>query len=105
MTSSNSNSGDPCGGFGPDQKWATVWFFIMLIGGSCLVYKLSSIDHWMYTTGGDLLNYTDYTENRLAATSIGSERIDPREANSIMYSDGSPAHGKSPAERVEHPAH
>ncbi len=87
MSSSVSNSGDPCGSFGPDQKRAVVWFFAMIIGGTCLVYKLSAIDLWMYTTGGDLINNKDYRENRLAATSIGSERIDPREANSMITYD------------------
>ena len=95
MGSTISKGEDPCGAFGPDQKRAMIWFFAVLIGGICLVFKLSNIDKWMYTTGGDLLNYTDYRENRLAATSIGSEKIDPRVANSVIDSAGRPAKQKN----------
>lgn len=81
MSDNNSNI-DPCGEVGPVQRWAFVWFFVMVLCGGMLTYRLATIDRWMYDNNGERLDYDAYRENRSATTSIGSERIDPRQLSS-----------------------
>ena len=69
---------DPCGEFGPAQKWAVVWFIAVIIFGSVMTYQLSKIDSHLYHTNAEYLNMADYKENRLSQTTIASERFDPR---------------------------
>ena len=78
-------SDDPCGSFGPDQKWAVVWFFSVIIGGAIFTSQLARIDEWMYRSNGEvrvfnarLIDFDVARENRRAATGIASERNDPR---------------------------
>ena len=72
------HAGDPCGGFGPDQRWALVWFVAVLIGGITLTSQLARIDSWMWTNNAQVLDYRQYAENRETFTSLGTERVDPR---------------------------
>lgn len=69
---------DPCGEFGPTQRWALVWFFAAIAFGSFLTFKLACFDRGYYDSDGYVLDYTAYSENRSAATTIGVERVDPR---------------------------
>lgn len=74
---------DPCGEFGPTQRWALVWFIGVLLGGSALVAVLASIDNRMYTSGAEFIDWNRYRQNRTASTTIGAERIDPRTVGDI----------------------
>ncbi len=78
MASDVSNPEDPCGDFGPDQKWAVVWLVLVLILGTFGVYKASRLDEWMYTHNAQFLDYDKYEENRKSASSIPMGEVDPR---------------------------
>jgi hypothetical protein len=69
---------DPCGEFGPTQKWALVWFLGVLVLGTMFVNFLMRTDRHMYRTGGDPLDYAAYTENRVAQYTIPRDVIDER---------------------------
>ena len=69
---------NPCGTFGPDQRSALVWFLVVVIGGFCFVSYLCRVDAWMWINNAEVLNYTDYRHNRVASTTVGAERKDPR---------------------------
>ena len=69
---------DPCAEFGPDQRWAVVWFVLILIGGVTFVRVLSHIDEWMYAHNAEFLDYDAYADNRFSHTSIRSAPMDPR---------------------------
>lgn len=78
MSDSHENIENPCGEFGPTQKWAVVWFFSVILIGIGAVYTLRNTDYYNYKTNGEFFNYSAYRENRSAATSIASDSIDPR---------------------------
>ena len=75
---SNKYEVDPCGDFGPTQRWALVWFCAVLIGGSLFTYKLASTDRWMYDNNAQYLEMDSYKENRTAATTIIRDAGDSR---------------------------
>lgn len=75
---------DPCADFGPDQRWAVVWFISVIVIGVAATYGLSKVDRFNYDTKGRFLDNEKYRQNRLATTSIGSESIDPR-ASSLLH--------------------
>ena len=79
------NSEDPCGEFGPVQRWALVWFVLAIAVGITMTIVLSRVDRFNYDTKGVYLDYNKYRENRLSTTTIGSERNDPR-ANPLLSS-------------------
>ncbi|MCB0346066.1 MAG: hypothetical protein KDD66_13175 [Bdellovibrionales bacterium] len=87
MSKHAESAGDPCGDFGPTQKYALVWFFCVILGGVLLTMKLASIDSWMYANNGEFLDYQQYRENRRALTTIPSERVDPRQMGSIVTAE------------------
>jgi hypothetical protein len=70
---------DVCAHVGPDQRWAWVWFFAVLVVGSSVTYGLANIDSYLYSVKGRVLDYEAYRDNRMAATGIGSDSIDPRQ--------------------------
>lgn len=74
---------DPLEGFQSENRGAAIWFVCAILFGGFLTYKLSRIDRMNYDTKGKYLNYTEYKENRLATTSLGSETKDPR-ASSLL---------------------
>ncbi len=75
---SSEDSLDPCGEFGPTQRWALVWFFGAIAIGAFLTVKLATFDRGYYDSDGYVLDYDVYAENRGAFTSVGTERVDPR---------------------------
>ncbi len=81
----HSINSDPCASFGARERWAAVWFVSVVLVGSVLTYSLAKIDRFNYDTKGVYLDNAQYRENRLATTSIGSEKLDPR-ARSILSS-------------------
>ncbi|MBP9837648.1 MAG: hypothetical protein KBC84_02940 [Proteobacteria bacterium] len=80
---SNSECLDPCGDFGPDQKWAVVWFFAVVLIGIFAVTVLRNTDYYNYTHNGEFYDYEAYKSNRLSATSIASENVDERAHKSL----------------------
>jgi len=82
-------SDDPCGNFGPDQRWAVVWFIAIIFIGSGLTYTLSRIDRKNFDSKGVYLDYDKYRENRVSGTSIGSERTDSRATSLLATKVGS----------------
>ncbi len=78
-----NNTEDPCGEFGPDQRWAVAWFVSVIIIGTAATYGLSRVDRFNYDTKGIFIDNEKYRQNRLATTSIGSETRDPR-ASSLL---------------------
>lgn len=79
----HANIEDPCGEIGPDQRWAMVWFVVVVIIGACATYTLTRIDRKNYDTKGQFFDYEAYRQNRLATTTIGSDTKDPR-ASSML---------------------
>ncbi|MBL7662044.1 hypothetical protein JNK13_04745 [bacterium] len=69
---------DPCGEFGPTQRWALVWFVAVLAIGSFATYTFSQTDRWMYDNNAEFLDYQAYRENRNAIYSLAAERVDER---------------------------
>ena len=85
--SSNEQVVDPCGEFGPTQKWAVVWFFSVIIIGATAVYHLSKVDRMMYDTNAEFFDYGAYRENRKAQSSLRGDSFDPRshgDLNSVL---------------------
>lgn len=78
VASDVSNPEDPCGDFGPDQKWAVVWLVLVLILGSFGVYQASNLDEWMYQNNAQVLDYEKYDENRSSASNLPMGDLDPR---------------------------
>ncbi len=72
------NQKDPCGDFGPDQRWAVVWFFAILIIGLTAVVKLRDTDAYNYATNGEFFDYAKYRSNRVSQTYMASEGVDER---------------------------
>lgn len=66
------------GSWGATQSWAVVWFFGAIIVGSGLTFLLSNIDHYLYNTNAEVLDYEKYRNNRSAFTSVPKEAQDPR---------------------------
>lgn len=78
-TSSDKNlTEDPCGEFGPTQKWAVVWFLSILVIGSIAVWQFSKIDRRMYDSNAEFFDYGAYRENRLSQASLRGDSVDPR---------------------------
>lgn len=69
---------DPFAEVGSTQRWAVVWFVVVLGIGASLTFAFSKIDWWMYTNNAQVLDFRAYEENRSAFTSIGSEVDDTR---------------------------
>lgn len=76
---------DPCGSWGPDQRWSFVWLVSILCFATLLTVTLARIDSWMYhnddlveVAGVKLLDNDKYQENRRASFGIASERSDAR---------------------------
>lgn len=69
---------DPCGEFGPTQKWAVVWFCSVIVLGAVFIWNLSKIDRMMYDTNAEFYDYGAYRENRQAQASLRGDSFDPR---------------------------
>ena len=70
---------NPCGDFGPTQQFAFVWFVVVIAIGCVATWGFSVLDRFMWENDAEfVLDYDEYTENRVAVTSIPSERVDPR---------------------------
>lgn len=65
------------------DRWALVWFLVVLVGGSYLTYRLALIDRWMYSHNAQVLNQGALRENRSALTSLSSEASDSRARGSL----------------------
>lgn len=75
----STDQADPCGSFGPDQRWATVWFFAAIFIGAALTVTLAKTDAYNYLTNGEYFDYDRWGANRRGQTGIGSDTHDPRE--------------------------
>lgn len=79
MASSNNPATqivDPCAEIGPNQRWAFVWFVAILIIGTVATVKFAGMDKWMWEHNADWMDWDKYKENRVAHTTIPSERND-----------------------------
>ncbi len=65
-----------------DNRFAFIWFFGALIVGIFLTMKFSAIDRAFYDGEIKILDEGKFHENRLAGTTLSSERIDPRQLSS-----------------------
>ena len=74
---------DPLAVEGPYLKKAYVWFVVVAVIASVMTWKFSQIDRRFYDSEGKYLDYNEYRENRTAATSLPSERIDERRVHSL----------------------
>ena len=69
---------DGCAGWGPNQSWAVVWFFAVVLIGIIATLSFSGLDYFLYTTDAEVVDYHAHRVNRLASTAIGSGNKDPR---------------------------
>lgn len=74
---------DPCAEYGWNQRTAIVWFFSVLFLGLALGFVLMSIDRGFYDSKGYVLKFEDHQENRVASSSLASERQDERTQSSF----------------------
>lgn len=75
---SNKLDSGHIGSWGPTQSWAVVWFYGALLVGGSLTYFLSGVDHFLYQTNAETLDYNKYRNNRRSLTSIPRDSVDPR---------------------------
>lgn len=69
---------DPCGEFGPTQRWATIWFFAVIAIAVGAIYTLRNTDYYNYRTNGEFFNYDSYRQNRFGQNGIRSDSLDAR---------------------------
>ena len=69
---------DPCGEFGPTQRWALVWFFSVIVLGVAVVCTLRFTDYYNYINNGEFFDYNAYYENRASQTHIPTMADDSR---------------------------
>lgn len=82
----DQNLEDPCAEFTPVQRNAYIWFFGALILGGFLTYRFAVIDRWMYDNNAEFIDVAAHKQNRHAAASLESERIDPRQGGDLVTS-------------------
>ncbi len=78
MSGEHHSVTDPCGSFGPDQRWAVVWFFCILFIGIGAVRLLRDTDNYNYKTNGEFYDYSKYRSNTVSKSHIPSEVSDDR---------------------------
>jgi hypothetical protein len=76
--SEHSSVTDPCGEYGPTQRWAIVWFFSVIALGLALIYTFRNTDAYMFHSNAEFFHYDTYRESRVAQASIGSDTVDER---------------------------
>lgn len=76
--SSSAELHDPCGEFGPTQRWALVWFISVIAIGIAVSYTLCQIDARMYATNAEFFDYFKYKDNRYSAIRIEGDGFDER---------------------------
>ena len=76
--SEHAAAADPCGDYGPTQRWATVWFFAVLAIGMVAVFIFRNTDYFMYHTNAEFYNYSAFQEARQAQYNIRSDSVDER---------------------------
>ncbi|MFN8388660.1 MAG: hypothetical protein U0136_00045 [Bdellovibrionota bacterium] len=76
--SEHSAVDDPCGSYGPTQRWAIVWFFAVILIGISAAFTFKNTDSYMYATGAENFDYKTYRETRLAQTSQVNDNVDER---------------------------
>lgn len=86
ITDKRSNVGG-VGPWGPDQSWAVVWFFAVILLGTSMTFLFNSIDFYMYTNNAQVLDFQKYAENRRAFTNIGTDSLDPRSNGSLAAAE------------------
>lgn len=87
-TEASTTVQDPCAEFGPNQRWALVWFLAIVFGGIVLVTQFARMDSWMWENNADFMDWKAYKENRIAHTTIPSERTDHRSAGDYSTAAG-----------------
>lgn len=75
---SSADHRDPCGDFGPTQRWALVWFCAVIAIGASVSYTLCQIDSTMYATNAEFFDYAKYKDNRYSAIRIKGDGYDER---------------------------
>lgn len=70
---------DGCGGFGPNQQWAVVWFFAIIAIGTGLFLTLRDTDAYNYANNGEFFNLQSYRDNRLSSTLVHGDNVDERQ--------------------------
>ena len=78
MSNSSAPLKDACGDYGPNQRWAAVWFFGVLIIGLIAISTLRNTDFYNYSTNGEFYDYAAYRSNKVGALYIGSDAVDER---------------------------
>ena len=68
---------DPCA-VGPEQRYAWVWFTVVLIFSVWLCFRLAITDRWMYDNDAETLDFGKFRENRMASTQLATEHLDER---------------------------
>lgn len=74
---------DGCGDWGPEQNWATIWFVVVVLIGIIATLWFSGIDHYMYVTDAEVIDYRAMRENRMASTLVGSGNKDSRSSGDL----------------------
>ena len=78
MSAEHSSVSNPCGEFGPTQRWALVWFFGAIIIGTTFAYVMAFTDFYNYSVNGEFFKYDSYSANRFGQNGIQSDSLDPR---------------------------
>ena len=78
---------DPCAVDGHYHKLAYVWFVCVVIIAALMTFYLARIDRWMYDTNGQYLDDAKYRENRVGATGIATEFVDPRKSGDFTSAE------------------
>jgi hypothetical protein len=82
-TDSKTSKVGGVGPWGPNQSWAVVWFFAVILLGTSMTFLFSSIDFYMYTNNAQVLDFQKYGENRRAFSSMSNDSLDPRSNGSL----------------------
>ena len=81
----SENLKDPCGDFGPDQRYAVVWFFAVIIIGLAAVFTFRNTDAYNYATNGEFYDYAKFRANRVSQTHIASDGVDERSNGNLSH--------------------
>jgi len=85
MSGHAHNQKDPCADFGPDQRYAVVWFFAVVIIGLFAVFTFRNTDAYNYATNGEFYDYAKFRANRVGQTHIASEGADERANGNLAH--------------------
>ncbi|MCB0360006.1 MAG: hypothetical protein KDD44_10230 [Bdellovibrionales bacterium] len=83
ISPSQASKSDPLGIGTTADKFAVVWFCLVLVVASIGVYVLSRIDWHMRSTNGYYLNYDAYRENRQGWFGMPTAVLDDRQDGTV----------------------